>query len=242
MTKIVATSKKVDWENVLFWAIACLVVYYAVIAANEGNKMFWLGVLAAVAGLVTLATSESRQSKRGTNAQILVGSLFTVFALVSPFLHLGAIGVFVNEKVWMVDGKTTMSHNVLWRSPFSKFATSINEKQDVSFIVSGKTKDGTAVVATLSGAFSISGDEQVVIKHFGKMKDPDTETKDMLKKALQKSFEQTIGTMTVTDIATAKNNFAIEHAIVVMTAVDSLGLEGNGPIVVSNLHPYFVGK
>lgn len=245
-SSVMGTSKKVDWEKVrgfvFTFAVIGVIVYYAIIAANEGNKMFWLGVLAAVAGAAALATSESRQSKLGSNTQMMMGSLFFVFALVSPFLHDGVIGVFVNEKVWMVDGKTTINHDVLWRSPFSKFATSINEKQDVSFIVSGKTKDGTAVVATLSGEFSISDDEKVVIKHFGKMQNPDTETADMLKKTLQKSFEKAIATMTVADIAMTKNNFAIEHTVADMTAVDDLGLVGNGPIVVSGLHPYFVGK
>lgn len=220
----------------------CLMTYYTTIALYEGNKMFWLGVLAAVAGIAASTTSESRQSKQGVYAQMVLGWTFFLFALVSPFLHFGASGVFVNDKVWMVDGKTTMSHSALWRSPFSKFATSINEKQDVSLTVSGKTKDGTAVVATLSGAFSISSDEKVVVKHFSKMQNPDTETKDMLKKVLRKSFEQAIGMMTVADIATAKNNFAIENAIASTTVVDSLGLEGSGPIVVSGLHPSFVRK
>lgn len=237
MTKIVATSEKFDWKNVLFWASIGVIVYYIVIVTNEGNDMFWWGVLAFIAGLVGIANLEVRKSKQSSYVLLMLSLLSFVFALMSPFLHFGASGVFVNSKVWMVDGKTTMNHNILWRSPFSKFATSINEKQDVSLTVSGKTKDGTAVVATLTGAFSISDDEQVVIKHFSKMQNPDIETKDMLKKALQKSFEKVIGTMTVTDIATAKNNFAIEHTIATIVKVNTLGLIGSGPLVISDIHP-----
>lgn len=235
---VMGTLKKVNRVYVEYYAtvvvILCAVINAIVHSIAESNGTIWLGVLSVVGSFLWLQIVPNKERHEWWSYTTPV--VLTLFFVIVPFMHLSS------GKVWMVGDKTTISHNILWRLPFSKFATSINEEQNITFTASGKTKDGTVVVATLSGKFSVNNDEKVVIKRFGKMRNPNTETAKMLRKALQESFEQAIGTMTVMDIVMAKNNFAIERAIVTLTAVDDLGLIGNGPIVVEYLHPYFTGK
>lgn len=243
--EITSLKKQINWKKVdatlIKWLLVLAGADAFICMMAEGNGTIWLGVFSLFgSGLWYWASMDSKHHDWWYYAQKCFAAIFALFFVVSPFLHIAVKdGVSRVDKVWIVDGETTMSHAVLWRAPFAPFATSINKTQDISLAVSGNMKDGAAVTAMVSGKFQISRDEKAIIAYFGSMGSPDAEVKVRLENILQHSFDLAISSMAVADIATAKNNFAIEHAIAtsIAPAVHNLGLVGNGPVVVEYLHP-----
>lgn len=210
---------------------------FAIISLTEGNNFSWFGVVAVIGGLIALSmgTDEDDLWRR---AWYFVATIISfAFFLVSPYVH-----VATQEKVWIVDGKTSLKNATLIRSPFAPIATSVQIKQNLSVGYWETTKDGVAVSGLVSGHFRVTDDEEMIVSRFSKGY-PDFIVKKELTETLDKLFEKTVSRKTAAEIAALPSSFALELDVGDgAAAIKQLGLKRNGTILVSDIHPYFVDK
>lgn len=240
---VIGTFKKVDWVKTLsalvIVAAIVSILNLVVLLEVEENALSWFGMIAFIGGWIMYF--RSRGPIDSLERYFCIGAYCVLFAFffISPLLHVPTV-----DKVWIIDGKTTLNNEVLLRPPFAPFATSIQKKQPFIGFMKSSTKDGVPIAGTVTGEFRLADDnESVVLSRFGSVKDPDKEVDVLLMQTLHGFFEKAMARMNAAEVAALPSHFTLEVDIGdAAAAVNLLGLKRNGSIIVSNIHPYFVDK
>lgn len=215
-----------------------LLGFYGIsVAGLEGNSFVWWGVAFGIAFTVALfiITDDFDSDKREKSSRLLiVGPLLIVAA---SFVHLQG-----SEKVWIVDGETTMSSSFLLTYPSSDYAQGISVDQSSSFRTSpAKTKDGASLRARISGSFRLTENEQMLIGiargNNRTERGVERTIERALMEALDKSFAKIIATKELSEI---NNNLVLEFNTGSLPDLEKIGVKRNGEIKISDLHVQFV--
>ena len=230
-------GSNIKWSKLKPFIYILLGFYGMLVAGAEGNSFAWWSVAFGIVFIVVLfiITDNFDSDKRKKFFRLLIiGPLLMVAA---SFVHLKG-----SDKVWIVDGETTMSRSLLLTYPSSDYAQGVSVDQSTSFRTSpAKTKDGASLRANISGSFRLTENEQTLIGFARENNKAERGVERMigraLMEALDKSFSEMIATKELFEI---NNNLVLEFKTGSLPDLEKIGVKRNGEIRISGLHVHFV--
>ena len=170
--------------------------------------------------------------------------LWDLMIIFSPLWIVTIVSCFifatpVSGKTWVIGERSTGYDGWVAAIPFVQPIKGIKLNQTVTYKVSGITKDGVQVLATVSGEFALHPDYQVVLNFARRYESPDEAIRSFLGDSFNEGFVTYVATKTRSELTDLLGLEAGTIQGLNNDALRKFGVVWDGPFKISDLHPTF---
>jgi hypothetical protein len=186
------------------------------------------------------ARRNRRYEYEHSDDKITLGKMTILFVIPVLILFVSSCGFWDStDTATVVNGNHATGRNtfIVYAVPFFQTIRSIHRDQTVHFDAIATTADGHKVRGTINAQLRLSSDEEQIL-WAGRQSDPDAAIQDRMKKAFEFQFRQEVTKQSLTDL---KPNLALEYNTSTganRNLLQTVGVEWNGTISVSEIRPY----